>query len=662
MLKALIDIAAPPAGKKGAKLASSIPAAFFILDSFGHAATTSNANASRFGRYTELQFSDKGRLTGLKGLEYFLEKSRVSSAPAGERNFHVFHYLVAGASPDEREHLRFDSASSFRYLAQARSSAASVQSDVTRFAQLKDAFKTVGFPKKAVASVCQVLAAILHLGNIEFHMDRHRNADSAVVKNPHVLETAAEFLGVDAAELEFALTNSSTLVMGEVCAVFLDAEGAAANRDDLARTLYSLVFSWVGEFLNEKLCRDDFATFISLVDFPGPVQHASSHRDGLGVEAFCFNLAAERVQGYLLDQLHEADKAEYAAEGLTLPGADAKYATNSETVRLLTNQPGGLVHIIDDQSRRRGKTDSTMLKAMTKRWSNHPSFSSREGDEAQGRPGSFVVSHWHGQATYSTENFIASNSEAVSPNFVTLLGGSSTTPRSSDGRTTPTARDALSAATGGSTFSFIRQLFANGAVETKAHPRSEETLVAASQKVGPRRAPSMRRPQRGGQHNPFGGAGGDIDEEDEDAAHASGDKGAAAAGRSVVQEVNDSVTLLLNTLQTSTSWFVLCVRPNDAQLPNQVDAKLVKHQVRAFGLAELSRRLQGEWAINLEVREWWERYGQIAVLAEEQQALGALMYRDKAVKVRELLGFGEREMGIGKKKVRSLPSFALVSA
>ncbi|GAA5852425.1 hypothetical protein JCM9279_001197 [Rhodotorula babjevae] len=656
MLKALIDVSAPPAGKKGSKLATSVPAAFFILDSFGHATTTSNANASRFGRYTELQFNDKGRLTGLKGLEYFLEKSRVAAAPAGERNFHVFHYLVAGASSDEREHLRFDSASSFRYLAQARSSASSVQSDTARFSQLKDAFKAVGFPKKAVASVCQLLAAILHLGNVEFVMDRHRNADSAIVKNPHVLDTAAEFLGVDAAELEYALTNRSTLVMGEVCAVFLDAEGAAANRDDLAGTLYSLVFSWIGEFLNEKLCRDDFATFVSLVDFPGPVQHAASHRDGLGVEAFCFNLASERVQSYLVEQLHEADKAEYAAEGLVLPGADVKHSSNSETVRLLTNQPGGLVHIIDDQSRRRGKTDATMLKAMTKRWSNHPSFSSREGDEAQGRPGTFVVSHWHGQATYSTENFVANNSEAVSPNFVTLLGGS-TTPSaraggarvSSDGRTAPSGRDALATTTGGSTFSFIRQLFANGAVETKAHPRSEETLVAATQKVGPRRAPSTRRPHRGGApHNPFGGAGGDIDEDDEEPTPASE---SATAGRSVVQEVNDSLTLLLNTLQTSKSWFVLCVRPNDAQLPNQVDAKLVKHQVRAFGLAELARRLDGEWGVNLEVREWWERYGQIAVLADEQQALGALMYRDKAVKVRELLGFSEREMGIGKNKV-----------
>ncbi|BGP14296.1 hypothetical protein JCM10213_007731 [Rhodosporidiobolus nylandii] len=639
LLKALIDLAAPPTGKKGGKLITSIPAAFFILDTFGHASTISNSNASRFGRYTELQFNDKGRLTGLKGLEYFLEKSRVSHTPANERNFHAFHYLVAGASADERQHLHLDSSTVFRYLSHARPSASSVQSDATRFAQLKDAFKSVGFPKKAVASICQLLAAILHLGNVDFHMDRTRNADSAVVKNPHVLEIVADFLGVDPAELEFALTNKSTLVMGEVCAVFLDAEGAAANRDDLASSLYGLVFSWIGEFLNEKLCRDDFATFISFVDFPGPIQQAASHRDGLGVEAFCFNLAAERVQGFVLEQLYEANKAEYGAEELGPPGLDATYSSNSEAVRLLTNMPGGLVHIIDDQSRRRGKTDATMLKAMTKRWGNHPGFSSREGDEAQGRPGTFLVSHFDGQVTYSTENFIADNSAAISPDFVTLLGGS--TPKVGvDGRTTPSARDALS--TGGSSLSFVRQLFASGAVETKAHPRSEETIVGAQQKVGPRRAPSTRRP-RG--KNPFG----ESTNAKEDAEAGDGEKN--LGGRSVVSEVNDSITLLLNTLQTSRSWFVFCLRPNDAQLPNQVDSKLLKHQVRALGLAEMARRLQGEWAVNLEIKEWWERYGDIPVLESEKQSLGALMYRDKAVKVREMLGFAEREMGIGKNKI-----------
>ncbi|GAA5929616.1 uncharacterized protein JCM15063_004203 [Sporobolomyces koalae] len=651
ILKALIDLAAPAPGKKGSKLSTTIPAAFFILDTFGSATTLANANASKFGRYTEVQFNEKGRLMGVKGLEYFLEKSRVSSTPAGERNFHIFHYLVTGASSDERDHLRLDSnPTAYRYLSHSRISAASISSDSSRFVQLKEAFKAVGFPKKAVASICQLLAAILHLGNIDFVMDKRRNPDSAVVKNAHVLEIAAEFLGVEASELEYSLTNKSTVLGGEVCAMFLDAEASASNRDDLAQSLYALVFSWIGEFLNERLCRDDFTTFVSLVDFPGPIQHASSHRDGLGVEAFCFNLAAERVQAFALEQLTEANKAEYAAEGISLPGLGHKCPTNSETVRLLTNQPGGLVHIIDDQSRRKGKTDATMLRAMTKRWGSHPAFSSREGDEAQGRPGTFNISHFDGQVSYSTESFLQENSAAVSPVFVSLLGGTPSM-ASQDGRTTPGgAKEVL--ATDGSTLSFVRQLFANGAVETKAHPKSDDTIVGANQKVGPRRAPSTRRPRgKNAQANPFTDSTTATEIAaalEEETPHTDSAK---IETRSIVQDVNDSLTLLVNTLDTTRSWFVFCLRPNDAQLPNQVDAKLLKHQIRALGLADLAKRLQGEFTVNLELKEWWERYGDVDVLQDEQQTLSALVYHDKATRVKEILGFSDRELNVGRNKV-----------
>jgi chitin synthase len=98
------------------------------------------------------------------------------------------------------------------------------------------------------------------------------------------------------------------------------------------------------------------------------------------------------------------------------------------------------------------------------------------------------------------------------------------------------------------------------------------------------------------------------------------------------------------------------MRSNDAQLPHQVDAKLLKHQLRALGIADLARRLRGEYSVSLDTKEWWERYGRIPVLADEQSSLGSLTYRDKAERVREILGFSERELGVGKTKVR--PSLA----
>ena len=115
-IKSLLELSVSNPGKKGSKLATQLPASEFVLETFGNARTLFNPNASRFGKYTELQFSDRGKLTGVKTLDYYLERNRVASIPSGERNFHIFYYLTGGASPQERLHLHLLDKTMYRYL------------------------------------------------------------------------------------------------------------------------------------------------------------------------------------------------------------------------------------------------------------------------------------------------------------------------------------------------------------------------------------------------------------------------------------------------------------------------------------------------------------------------------------------------------------------
>ncbi|KAF4602951.1 hypothetical protein EYR38_003355 [Pleurotus pulmonarius] len=619
-IKTLLELSVSNPGKKGAKLATQVPASEFVLETFGNARTLFNPNASRFGKYTELQFSERGRLSGIKTLDYYLERNRVAGAPSGERNFHIFYYLVAGSSPEERQHLHLLDKMTYRYLGQrtAPKSPNGRDDDAIRFDQLKVALKTIGLSKRLVAQTCQLVAAILHLGNLEFTIDRSRNEDAAIVRNTNILEVVADFLGVQPSALESTMSYKTKLVKKELCTVFLDPDGASDNRDDLAKTLYSLLFAWINEYINQRLCRDDFSTFIGLFDLPGP-QNLTSRPNSL--DQFCINFANERMQNWIQKRLFESHVDEYNTEGISRFVPQVPYFDNSECIRLLQNQPGGLIHIMDDQARRAPrKTNLTMVEAFGKRWGNHSLFKTGAMDRS-GFP-TFTVHHFNGPVTYSSEDFLERNLDSLNPDFVSLLRG---TTDGADGS--------------GSNNPFIKGLFSAKAIATQAHPRNEETIVAAQQPVKPMRAPSTRR--KGTIKRMPTVKEGMDDEHDDDAAPASGGIPCIAG------EFRAALDTLFETFDESQAWYVFCINPNDSQLPNQLEGRSVKGQVRSVGLAEISRRCINVFEVGMTPDEFAERY------KDGLEATGVTegTSGERVQQARTAFGMGDSDIVLGQHKV-----------
>ncbi|KAJ7432047.1 P-loop containing nucleoside triphosphate hydrolase protein [Mycena galericulata] len=349
-IKNLLELSVSSPGKKGSKLATQVPA-------------------------TELQFSDRGRLQGIKTLDCYLERNRISGTPNGERNLNIFYYLVASATPEERQHLpsRQDDVPVSRPAPRPEGpERATPTDDALRFDQLKGALKTIGLSKRHVATRSADVPAC-RLGNLEFTIDRSRNEDVPEVRDTDVCEIVADFLGVDPGDPEQALSYKTKL--------------------------------------------DDFGPSSSAYSTFGPAEPLLTPQ--LAQPIFV-NFANEHLPAWTQHRLFEAHMAEYMTEGLVLSvfpvPTSIPYFDKGEYIRLLQNRLGGLVHIMDDQVRRAPKKmDRSMMETFAKRWGNHSSFKTSAGTLG------ITISHFSGPVTFSAEGFLARNLDALNPDFVSLL-------------------------------------------------------------------------------------------------------------------------------------------------------------------------------------------------------------------------------------------------
>nr|CAG8434853.1 941_t:CDS:2 [Entrophospora candida] len=604
--------------KKESRIQNQVPASEFILESFGNAKTLINNNASRFGKYTELQFNERGRLIGAKTLDYLLEKTRVSNVPASEKNFHVFYYLIAGASNDEKSHLHLTTtdASQYRYLNLSKSTSKAYNNinadEASKFSELKQSLKSLGFHKKHVAQMFQLLAAILHLGNIQFSQDPNKQQDAAFVKNMDVLDLVADFLGVEPRALESALTYKTKLIKKEICTIFLDIEAASVQRDELAKALYSLLFSWIVEYINTKICHEDFASFIGIVDLIG-FQNASTN----SLDQFCVNFANEKIYNFTLQQIFEVNNAEYVDQGIgDVVISEVPYFDNSECLKMLDKPSTGLVAIMNDQANKSPrKTDQSMLDAFNKKYSKHNSYTAT-AKSLNALP-RFGIQHYTSQVTYDITGFMEKNLDNLSGDFVSLFRGNGEAPPSYN--------------------SFIVGLFTDKSVATESHPQNDNTIVAAQQSVKPMRAPSMRR-KKSKKRSPITIEDTTVDDVDDTS---------KKTVNCVTAQVQSALDELCETLYETTPLFIFCIRPNDTQLPNQVDSKVLLSQVKSLGLSEITNRLKINYTIGLTHEEFLERYQPILDSMNLNQS------RDPKAKVEAsctIFGWDHIDMIVGNQK------------
>ncbi|KAI9672400.1 MAG: hypothetical protein M1817_003422 [Caeruleum heppii] len=611
LLSSLLSFSSTP-------LSTKLSLAAFVFDTLTTTKSITTQTASKAGLFYELQYdtssSANPTLIGGKLLDHRLERSRVTAVPTGERSFHVLYYLLAGTSAAEKAHLGLDQNASagaagdrrstgvgqkrWRYLGHPTQLKVGVN-DAEGFQHFKTALRKLEFPRSEIAEICQILASILHIGQLEFTTSQyttptgddsggfsHEGGETVtVVKNKEVLAVVAAFLGVSAADLETSLGYRTKTIHRERVTVMLDPAGARENADELARTLYSLLVAYVIESINERVCavEETVANTISIIDFPGFAQASST---GSALDQLLNNAATESLYNFCLKTYFERKAELLDSEEVSVPATS--YFDNSDATKGLLKPGNGLLGILDDQTRR-GRTDLQFLESIRKRFENrNPAISA--GSATATLPGSnfathntaatFTVRHFAGEVDYPIAGLVEENSEVISGDLINLVNS--------------TRSD------------FVKNLFGQEALRTVTHPKEKTAIMQAQVSSKPLRTPSVMRKKgerpgtRKASDSPSkfdasDGFGAEFEGSGASAVdHIKGrtelgtpEQGAAAQFLTSL----DTITKSLTTTKTN-AYFVFCLKPNDRRIANQFDSKCVRAQIQTFGIAEISQRLR----------------------------------------------------------------------
>ncbi|KAI9655591.1 MAG: hypothetical protein M1821_005385 [Bathelium mastoideum] len=611
LLTHLLNLSATPLSKK-------LQYASFVFDTLTTTKSATTPTASKSGLFFEIQYDTSTTLhptlIGGKLLDHRLERSRVAAVPPGERNFHVLYYLLAGTSPAEKTHLGLDhlgpvaqdgtsgnnrssaviSQKRWRYLGHPSQMKVGIN-DAEGFQHFKTALRKLEFPRSEIAEICQILAAILHIGQLEFMTTQsttpaadesggysHEGGeDKTVVKNKDVLEIIAAFLGVSAQDLETSLGYKSKTLHRERVTVMLDPKGARGNADELARSLYALLVAYVIESINQRTCalEDAVGNTISVVDFPGFAQASST---GNTLDQLLNNAATEAMYNFALQSFFERKADLLETEEVSVPATS--YFDNSDAVKGLLKPSNGLLSILDDQTRR-GKTDMQFLESIRKRFGDkNPAISVASATAimpgsnfpTQNTNASFTVKHFSGEVEYPVEGLIEDNGEVISGDLMNLIN--------------TTTRD------------FVRDLFGQEALNRVTHPKEKSTILQASLSSKPTRMPSMAK--RNGERPSRFGTQKRVGTPDDDKAFDFGENPKSSTPESKPHKRDQgqqgasgqflsSLDNITRSISGSTNpYFVFCLKPNDRKIANQFDSKCVRTQVQTFGIAEISQRLR----------------------------------------------------------------------
>lgn len=384
-----------------------------VLEAFGNAKTVRNNNSSRFGKFVEIQFDKSGRISGAAIRTYLLERSRVCQINSPERNYHCF-YLICAAPQEVKDKYKLTSPQSFHYLNQSDCYELDGVDDSLEYLATIRAMDIVGISESEQEAIFRVVAAILHLGNIDFA--KGEEIDSSVIKNDKSrfhLMTAAELLMCDAQGLEDALIKRVMVTPEEIITRTLDPASAIVSRDGFAKTLYSRLFDWLVEKINVSIGQDpNSKSLIGVLDIYGFESFKCN-----SFEQFCINFTNEKLQQHFNQHVFKMEQEEYTKEEINW--SYIEFIDNQDVLDLIEKKPGGIIALLDEACMFPRSTHETFAQKLFQTFKNNKRFVKPKLSRTD-----FTIVHYAGEVKYQADHFLDKNKDYVVAEHQDLLSPS----------------------------------------------------------------------------------------------------------------------------------------------------------------------------------------------------------------------------------------------
>ncbi|KTF78046.1 hypothetical protein cypCar_00014330, partial [Cyprinus carpio] len=322
-----------------------------------------------------------------------------------------FYQLCASAHLPEFKALKLGKANDFHYTKQGRNPVIDGVDDAKEMSTTRNAFTLLGVNESYQLGLFQILASILHLGNVEVN---DRDSDSSIIppNNGH-LSVFCELMGVTYQDMSHWLCHKKLKTATETYIKPIPKLQAINARDALAKHIYAKLFNWIVDHVNKALHSTvKQHSFIGVLDIYGFETFEIN-----SFEQFCINYANEKLQQQFNMHVFKLEQEEYMKE--QIPWTLIDFYDNQPCINLIEAKMG-ILDLLDEECKMpKGSDDSWAQKLYNTHLKTCALFEKpRMSNKA------FIIQHFADKVEYQCDGFLEKNKDTVNEEQIHVLKAS----------------------------------------------------------------------------------------------------------------------------------------------------------------------------------------------------------------------------------------------